>query len=187
MRLGRSGLGACLSRSRIADPLPVPLAGEVTERQPLRINENGRAQRRAGRSLVFTTAVAAPLPIWRNACQVSSVHAPPRCGRWGVGGSVLGWGRRRAKFSTSVSLTCRGVATPGPWLRRWRARVSRWLTSLGGHCFCGRARRRWTGGGRASERSSMRHGRGHAEQGYGLNGESRSAREGTRVFQRHRF
>ena len=46
--------------------------------------------------------------IWRSVCQVSSVECPPRCCRSGVGEKCCSGGRRRAKFSTSVSLICGG-------------------------------------------------------------------------------
>src|SRR5450755_10483 len=62
------------------------------------------------------------LLIWRTVCQVSSVHAPlvaaveglvEGCSGGEASGEVLDVGQSHM----------RGLATPGPWLRRWLARV----------------------------------------------------------------
>ena len=46
--------------------------------------------------------------IWRSVCQVSSVECPLGAVVWGLVRGVARVGRRRAKFSTSVSLICGG-------------------------------------------------------------------------------
>ena len=62
------------------------------------------------------------LLIWRNGCQVSSVHAPLVAA---VGGlvEVCSGGEASGEVLDVGQSHMRGLATPGPWFRRWRARV----------------------------------------------------------------
>jgi hypothetical protein len=66
--------------------------------------------------------LAGSLLIWRNVCQVSSVHAPLVAA---VGGlvEVCSGGEASGEVLDVGQSHMRGLATPGPWLRRWLARV----------------------------------------------------------------
>ena len=61
--------------------------------------------------------------IWRSVCQVSSVECPPRCCRLGVGETCCSGGEASGEVLDVGQSHMRGLATPGPWLRRWLTRV----------------------------------------------------------------
>jgi len=63
------------------------------------------------------------LLIWRNVCQVSSVDSSPSVPPLGVGGKVCSGGEASGEVLDVGQSHMRGLATPGPWLRRWLARV----------------------------------------------------------------
>ncbi len=64
-----------------------------------------------------------PVLIWRSVCQVSSVECPPRCCRLGVGETCCSGGEASGEVLDVGQSHMRGLATPGPWLRRWLTRV----------------------------------------------------------------
>jgi hypothetical protein len=65
----------------------------------------------------------APVLIWRSVCQVSSIECPPRCCRLGVGETCCSGGEASGEVLDVGQSHMRGLATPGPWLRRWLTRV----------------------------------------------------------------
>jgi hypothetical protein len=74
------------------------------------------------------TPLAPSLPstrvlIWRSVCQVSSIECPPRCCRLGVGETCCSGGEASGEVLDVGQSHMRGLATPGPWLRRWLTRV----------------------------------------------------------------
>jgi len=61
--------------------------------------------------------------IWRSVCQVSSVECPLGAVVWGVGETCCSGGEASGEVLDVGQSHMRGLATPGPWLRRWLTRV----------------------------------------------------------------
>ena len=79
-----------------------------------------------GRAVIWLDDVqryAGQVLIWRSVCQVSSVECSPRCCCLGVGGRCCSGGEASGEVLDVGQSHMRGLATPGPWLRRWLTRV----------------------------------------------------------------